>query len=237
MSRQAAGKLRASNIEGLAQLNRASPIHLPLVLSKVRYWTRVGFTLACTAVEGSRSLREFLVGAVFYRGMAPQKRKPGRSGPRSRVGFSVRGCGLKGKWMVSVCSLLNTPNCELHHRPKTGTARTELKRSKPQPRLLPLVGGPGVPPSSGAAFFARRGFFARGAMAYTAILQRIRLLIPEELDGHYNAIRRGFEEGDLTTPSLAISNMVLARAISEFTGYPPNEASIATLERRLNPQY
>ena len=74
-------------------------------------------------------------------------------------------------------------------------------------------------------------------MAYTAILQRIRLLIPEELDGHYNAIRRGFEEGDLTTPSLAISNMVLARAISEFTGYPPNEASIATPERRLNPQY
>jgi hypothetical protein len=33
-------------------------------------------------------------------------------------------------------------------------------------------------------------------MAYTAILQRIRLLIPEQLDGHYNAIRRGFEEGD-----------------------------------------
>jgi hypothetical protein len=73
-------------------------------------------------------------------------------------------------------------------------------------------------------------------MGYTAILQRIRLLIPAELDGHYKAIRRGFEEGDLTVPALPISEMQLARAISEFTGYPPNEASIATLERRLNPQ-
>jgi hypothetical protein len=41
----------------------------------------------------------------------------------------------------------------------------------------------------------------------------------------------------LTAPSLSISDMQLARAISEFTSYPPNEASIETLERRLNPQY
>jgi hypothetical protein len=74
-------------------------------------------------------------------------------------------------------------------------------------------------------------------MAYTAILERIRLLIPAELDGHYKAVCRGFEEGDLTAPSLSISNMTLARAISEFTSYPPNEASIETLERRLNPQH
>ena len=32
-------------------------------------------------------------------------------------------------------------------------------------------------------------------MAYTAILQRIRLLIPEEMDGYYKAIVRGFEDG------------------------------------------
>ena len=70
-----------------------------------------------------------------------------------------------------------------------------------------------------------------------AISQQIRLLNPVELDGHYKAIRRGFEEGDLTAPSLSISEMQLARAISEFTSLPPNEASIATLERRLNPQY
>jgi hypothetical protein len=85
--------------------------------------------------------------------------------------------------------------------------------------------------------FVRRFSFARpeAHMAYTAILKRIRLLIPAELDGHYKSICR--EEGDLTAPSLAISDMQLARAISEFIGYPPNEASIATLERRLNPQY
>ena len=48
-------------------------------------------------------------------------------------------------------------------------------------------------------------------MAYTAILKRIRLLIPAEFDGHYEAVRRGFEAGDLTAPSLAISDMQLAR--------------------------
>jgi hypothetical protein len=74
-------------------------------------------------------------------------------------------------------------------------------------------------------------------MAYAAILRRIRSLIPADHDAHYNAVCRGFEEGDLTTPSLAISDMQLARAISEFMMFPPNEASIATLERRLNPQY
>jgi hypothetical protein len=74
-------------------------------------------------------------------------------------------------------------------------------------------------------------------MVYAAILPRIRLLIPAELDGHYKAVCRGFEDGDLTAPSLSISEMQLARAVSEFTSYPPNEASIATLEKRLNPQY
>jgi hypothetical protein len=41
----------------------------------------------------------------------------------------------------------------------------------------------------------------------------------------------------LTAPHLSISEIQLARAISEFTGYPPDEASIATLEKRLNSQY
>jgi hypothetical protein len=31
--------------------------------------------------------------------------------------------------------------------------------------------------------------------------------------------------------------MQLARAISEFTRFPPNEAWIETLEKRLNPKY
>jgi hypothetical protein len=74
-------------------------------------------------------------------------------------------------------------------------------------------------------------------MACSAILDRIRLLIPAKLDGHYNAVCRAFEGGDLTVPRLSISDMQLARAISEFTSSPPNEASIATLEKRLNPQY
>jgi hypothetical protein len=42
-------------------------------------------------------------------------------------------------------------------------------------------------------------------MAQKSILERIRLLIPRELDGHYKAISRAFEEGDLTDPPLSIS--------------------------------
>jgi hypothetical protein len=74
-------------------------------------------------------------------------------------------------------------------------------------------------------------------MAQKSILERIRLLIPFELDGHYRAICRAFEEGDLTDPALSISQWQLTRAISEFCKCPPNEASIATLEKRLNPKY
>jgi hypothetical protein len=74
-------------------------------------------------------------------------------------------------------------------------------------------------------------------MPQKSTLERIRLLIPRELDGHYQAICRAFEEGDLTNPTLSVSQWELTRAISEFTKYPPNEASIATLEKRLNPKY
>jgi hypothetical protein len=74
-------------------------------------------------------------------------------------------------------------------------------------------------------------------MRYQALLNRIRLLIPAGLDGHFQSIRRAFEDHDLTAPRTAVSDMDLARAISEFTSVPPNEASIATLELRLNPKY
>jgi hypothetical protein len=74
-------------------------------------------------------------------------------------------------------------------------------------------------------------------MAQKSILERIRLLLPREFDGHHKAICRAFEEGDLTDPPLSISQWELTRAISDFTKYPPNEASIATLEKRLNPKY
>jgi hypothetical protein len=63
------------------------------------------------------------------------------------------------------------------------------------------------------------------------------MLIPAKLNGHYDAVCRAFEGGDLTASHLLISEIQLARAISEFTSFPPNEASIATLEKRLNPQY
>jgi hypothetical protein len=74
-------------------------------------------------------------------------------------------------------------------------------------------------------------------MPYELILRRIRSLVAAANEGHYDAIRSAFQEGDLTAPGLAISDMQLARAISEFTAFPPNEASIETLERRLNPKY
>jgi hypothetical protein len=42
-------------------------------------------------------------------------------------------------------------------------------------------------------------------MSQKSTLERIRLLIPRELDGHYQAICRAFDEGDLTNPTLSIS--------------------------------
>jgi hypothetical protein len=74
----------------------------------------------------------------------------------------------------------------------------------------------------------------RWRMAYEAILQRIRLLIPVELDRHYNAICRGSEEGDLTAPSPVDLANAIGPGDHGIHRYPPNEASIATLERRLN---
>jgi hypothetical protein len=73
-------------------------------------------------------------------------------------------------------------------------------------------------------------------MTSTAILRRIRLLIPADREGHYKAVCSAFEEGNLTAPTLAISDIQLARAVSEFTGRLPSEASIATLQRRLHSQ-
>jgi hypothetical protein len=114
-----------------------------------------------------------------------------------------------------------------------GTLRTALAfftNSQARRRIFQVAAAAAT---EAAAFVFR----PRLRMAYTAILNRIRLLIPAELDGHYKSIRRAFEAGDLTAPSLSISEMQLARAISEFTSFPPNEASIETLEKRLNPKY
>jgi hypothetical protein len=38
-------------------------------------------------------------------------------------------------------------------------------------------------------------------------------------------------------PRRRIFVVAAARAISELTSFPPNEASIETLEKRLNPKY
>jgi hypothetical protein len=54
-------------------------------------------------------------------------------------------------------------------------------------------------------------------MSYESILKRIRLLIPSELEGHYQAVRHGFEEGELRAPILSISEIQLARAVLQFT--------------------
>jgi hypothetical protein len=43
-------------------------------------------------------------------------------------------------------------------------------------------------------------------MAYTAILKRIRLLIPAKLDGHYESIRCGFEGGFNGSKSVNLGN-------------------------------
>jgi hypothetical protein len=71
-------------------------------------------------------------------------------------------------------------------------------------------------------------------MPRDAIIERIRLLIPVELNRHYDAVRHAFENGELTVPDWSISDIELGRAISEFTRRLPSEASIAALRKRID---
>ncbi|WP_249155984.1 hypothetical protein [Bradyrhizobium japonicum] len=69
----------------------------------------------------------------------------------------------------------------------------------------------------------------------SALLGRIRRLVPRSRDQHYDEIVRNFGVGALRPPPTPMSDGELARAIAEFLKEQPSSASVATLGRRLDP--
>jgi hypothetical protein len=69
----------------------------------------------------------------------------------------------------------------------------------------------------------------------SALLARIRKLIPDPQDDHYEEIIRGFGNGALRAPPSPMSDRELARAITEFLKETPSAKSVSSLGRKLDP--
>ncbi|MDN5002074.1 hypothetical protein ACFQZO_14375 [Bradyrhizobium sp. GCM10027634] len=72
-------------------------------------------------------------------------------------------------------------------------------------------------------------------MPLSALLSRIRRLVPKNRAEHYEEIVRNFGVGALRPPPTPMSDGELARAIAEFLKNSPSPESVATLGRRLDP--
>ena len=69
----------------------------------------------------------------------------------------------------------------------------------------------------------------------SALLARIRRLVPRSNDQHYDEIVRSFGVGTLHPPPTPMSDRELAQDIAEFLKEQPSSESVATLGRRLDP--
>ena len=72
-------------------------------------------------------------------------------------------------------------------------------------------------------------------MPISALLARIRQLIPRRQDDHYEEIVRGFGNGTLRPPATPMTDRELSRAIADFLKKAPSVDSVGTLGRRLDP--
>ena len=72
-------------------------------------------------------------------------------------------------------------------------------------------------------------------MPIPTLLARIRKLIPDESDPHYDEIVRGFGIGDLRAPASPMSGRELSQAIADFIRDAPSAEAVSSLGRRFNP--
>ncbi|MDQ1452888.1 MAG: hypothetical protein QOK38_2754 [Acidobacteriaceae bacterium] len=72
-------------------------------------------------------------------------------------------------------------------------------------------------------------------MPISALLARIRRLVPNTNEQHYDEIVRNFGVGALRPPPTPMTDGGLARAIAEFLKATPSTETVATLGRRLDP--
>ena len=69
----------------------------------------------------------------------------------------------------------------------------------------------------------------------SALLARIRRLVPRANEQHYDEIVRNFGVGALRPPPTPMTDGELARAIAEFLKATPSTETVAALGRRLDP--
>jgi hypothetical protein len=74
-----------------------------------------------------------------------------------------------------------------------------------------------------------------GVLPISALLARIRKLIPRHQDSHYDEIVRGFGIGNLRPPATPMSDRELRRAIAGFLKDAPSAEAVSSLGRRFNP--
>jgi hypothetical protein len=88
---------------------------------------------------------------------------------------------------------------------------------------------------AGCLAAARRQTPGRFQLPISALLARIRRLILEHNDRHYDEIVRGFGVGALQTPATPMSDQELSRAIADFLRDAPSAEAVSSLGRRFNP--
>lgn len=72
-------------------------------------------------------------------------------------------------------------------------------------------------------------------MPISALLARIRKLIPRQDHRHYDEILRGFGNGALRAPAAPMSDRELSRAIADFLKDSPSAEAVSNLNRRFDP--
>lgn len=72
-------------------------------------------------------------------------------------------------------------------------------------------------------------------MPVSALLTRIRRLIPGRSNEHYEEIVRAFGNGTLRAPPSPMTDQELSRAIADFLEGKPTTEALAGLGRRLDP--
>jgi hypothetical protein len=81
----------------------------------------------------------------------------------------------------------------------------------------------------------REGHEEVRAVPISALLARIRKLIPVNHDDHYEEIVRGFGNGTQRPPARPMSDRKLSSVIADFLKDAPSVESVGTLGRRLDP--
>lgn len=72
-------------------------------------------------------------------------------------------------------------------------------------------------------------------MPISALLARIRKLIPRRQHHQHQEIVRGFEDGALRASRKPMSDRELSRAIAEFLKKAPTSGSVGRFSRKLDP--